>query len=63
MGEKGKVFEERLRLFSLKREFQGISMRFKLTESAQDYVTAAAERITREGGNPVLAVWAERVYS
>ncbi|MEM2329793.1 MAG: hypothetical protein QXW47_02675 [Candidatus Jordarchaeales archaeon] len=47
----------------MKREFQGISMRFKLTESAQDYVTAAAERITREGGNPVLAVWAERVYS
>ncbi len=38
-------------------------MRLKLTEEAQSYVTAAAERIVREGGNPVLAVWAERVYS
>lgn len=38
-------------------------MRFVLTEKARTYIASEAERISRENGTPVLAVWAEEVYS
>lgn len=47
----------------MKKSLAGSGMKFILTERARTYIAAEAERISREGSTPALAVWTEQVHS
>lgn len=38
-------------------------MKVVLTERARDYITTRAEKLMEMKEKPVLAIWAERIYS